>query len=233
MKQSCVNLMPAVILGKKWKSEPDEVKAHYKKLADDIKDKHMQDHPDYQYAPRKPSEKKRRMTARRAAELARAEDTLFMEFGSDVDVSDASSPAMADVHELLGTARPKQLNQFVKDKDGNIGFTLPTHNTQDLHGLVNAHNNYLSTAGLPFDPTNRYQMSSNIPTYIQNDQDFVDSLVDWDGIAADVALVRDASAEEMAQLEGVELGNDCLSLSEEDQRNLFEAELERTMRYFK
>jgi hypothetical protein len=233
VKKSCTNLMPAVILGKRWKSEPDEVKAHYKQLADEIKAKHMQEHPDYQYAPRKPSEKKRRMTARRAAELAQVEDMSFIDLGSDEDVSEASSPAIADVHDILGISRPKPLNQFAKDQDGNIAFTLPTHKTQDLHGMINAHNNYLSTMGLPFDPANQYQLSSSIPTYVQNDQDFVDSLVDWDGIAADVALVRDASAEEMAQLEGVELGNSYLSLSGEDHRALFEAELERTMRYFK
>jgi hypothetical protein len=232
MNQNRADLMPAVILGKQWKSESDEVKARYKKRADDIKAKHLQDHPDYQYAPRKPSEKKRRMTARRAAELASAEDMSFMEPGSDEDVSEASSPAVADVHELLAISRPKQLNQFVEDEDGNFGFTLPTHNTQALHRMVNAYN-HLSLAAQPFDPTNQYQLSSSIPTYVQNDQEFVDSLIDWDGIAADIALVRDASAEEMAELEGVELGNDYLSFSDEDRRILFEAELERSMRHFK
>ena len=225
--------MSAVILGKRWKAEPDEVKARYKQLADDIKAKHMQEHPDYQYAPRKPSEKKRRMTARRAAELAHAGDMSFIELGSDGDVSEASSPAVTDVHDILGNNRPKQMNQFVKDGEGNIGFTLPMRSNQELHGMVNAHNNYLSTAGLPFDPSNQYQLSSSIPTYVQNDQDFADSLIDWDGIAADIALVTGASAEELAHLEGFEFGNDYLSLSDEDQRTRFEAELERTMRYFK
>lgn len=233
VKPNCANIMRAVVLGREWKSEPDEVKARYRKLADEIKAKHMQDHPDYQYAPRKPSEKKRRMTARRAAELARAEDVSFMAFGSDEDVSEASSPAVADVHELLGISRPKQLNQFGEDNEHNIQFTLPTHNTQDLHSMVNAHNSPLSTAGMPFDPTNQYQLSSTIPTYVQNDQEFVNSLVDWDGIAADFALIADASVEEMGELAGVELGNDYLSLSEEDQRTRFNAEIERTMRFFK
>jgi hypothetical protein len=232
-RTSCTDLMPAVILGKRWKSELDEVKAYYKQLADEMKAKHMQEHPDYQYAPRKPSEKKRRVTARRAAELAQAEDKSHIDLGSDEDVSEASSLAMADVHDILGTSRPKQLNQFVKDRDGEIAFTLPTHKTKDLHGMINAHNNGLSTAGLPFDSANQYQLSSSIPTYVQNDQDFVDSLVDWDGIAADAALVRDASAEEMAQLDEVGLGSSYLSLSREGRRALFEAELQRTMRYFK
>ncbi|WEW57504.1 hypothetical protein PRK78_002971 [Emydomyces testavorans] len=55
----------SILLGKKWKSETAETKAHFKALADEIKRKHAEDHPDYQYAPRKPSEKKRRSTSRR------------------------------------------------------------------------------------------------------------------------------------------------------------------------
>lgn len=54
----------SIILGKQWKSEPDEVRAHYKCLADESKRKHFEEHPDYQYSPRKPSEKKRRTSSR-------------------------------------------------------------------------------------------------------------------------------------------------------------------------
>jgi HMG (high mobility group) box len=53
------------MLGKQWKSESEHVKAHFKALADEIKEKHARDYPDYQYAPRKPHEKKRRAPARR------------------------------------------------------------------------------------------------------------------------------------------------------------------------
>lgn len=226
--------MQAVILGKQWKCEPDAVKARYKKLADDIKTRHMREHPDYQYAPRKPSEKKRRMTARKAAALAKADDMLALDVQSDEDVSETSSPAMADFQELLGTGRPQHLNQFVENRQGDIGFTLPTNNTPKLHSMVNAHNNDLHPGTTtPFDPANQYQMTSTVPNYVQNDQDFVDSLVDWEGIAADVALIKDASAEEMAQIADVEFGSDFLSFAEENQRSLFEAELARTMQYFK
>jgi hypothetical protein len=140
---------------------------------------------------------------------------------------------MADVQDILGVGRPKQINQFSKDEEDNITFTLPTHKTQDLHDMVNAHNKSLSTEGVPFDPTNHYQLSSSIPTYVQNDQDFFGSLIDWDGIAEDLSLVRDADAQEMEELDGVELGNNYLSLSSEGRRALFEAELERTMKFFK
>lgn len=53
-------------MGQQWRAETEEVRAHYKSLAEEIKRKHAEDHPNYQYAPRKPSEKKRRATARRS-----------------------------------------------------------------------------------------------------------------------------------------------------------------------
>jgi hypothetical protein len=221
-----------VILGKSWKSEPDGVKAYYKKLAEEIKAQHKQNYPDYQYTPRKSSEKKQRMTPRRAAEIARAQRTPSAELQSEENVPGLSPSASADVDELLGISRPTQLQQFVEDEDGNVDFTLPTHNTTQLHAMIHHHRNQLSAASQPFDPSNERQLSSSIPLYVQNDQDFVDSLVDWDGIAADNALVRDGSAEEMAQLGGIEVGDGYLALSGEDQRALFGAELKRTMRYF-
>ncbi|KAL4885006.1 hypothetical protein BJY04DRAFT_181140 [Aspergillus karnatakaensis] len=54
----------SVILGKQWRAEPEEVKLHFKGLAEEFKKKHAEEHPDYQYTPRKPSERKRRATSR-------------------------------------------------------------------------------------------------------------------------------------------------------------------------
>ncbi len=58
------------MLGQQWSRESSEVKARWKSVADDIKKKHSAMFPDYQYQPRKPSEKKRRMTLRKVAALA-------------------------------------------------------------------------------------------------------------------------------------------------------------------
>ncbi|KAI9813167.1 MAG: hypothetical protein M1832_006396 [Thelocarpon impressellum] len=57
----------SVILGSQWKNERADVKAHFKSLADALKAQHSQAHPDYQYQPRKASEKKRRVTRRKMA----------------------------------------------------------------------------------------------------------------------------------------------------------------------
>ncbi|KAL2814387.1 hypothetical protein BDW59DRAFT_167174 [Aspergillus cavernicola] len=56
----------SVILGKQWKAEAEDVKLHFKNLAEEFKKKHAEEHPDYQYTPRKPSEKKRRATSRQS-----------------------------------------------------------------------------------------------------------------------------------------------------------------------
>ena len=45
-----------------WKAETEAVRAEYKRKAEDAKRQHAIDHPGYQYQPRKPSEKKKRMT---------------------------------------------------------------------------------------------------------------------------------------------------------------------------
>ena len=45
----------------------------WKRKAEEVKVKHAKDHPDYQYQPRKPAEKKRRMTKRKAEDIAAME----------------------------------------------------------------------------------------------------------------------------------------------------------------
>lgn len=76
-KRFLVLICPAaIILGKQWRSEDTTIKAKYKRQADDLKKRHMEEHPHYQYQPRKPSEKKRRMTRRKAEALSNHDDSL-------------------------------------------------------------------------------------------------------------------------------------------------------------
>lgn len=53
-------LRSARILGARWNNETPAVREQYTRLADDLKREHAIKHPDYQYAPRRPSERKRR-----------------------------------------------------------------------------------------------------------------------------------------------------------------------------
>ncbi|KAJ5154165.1 High mobility group superfamily [Penicillium coprophilum] len=48
------------ILGARWNNETPEVRQQFTRLADDLKKEHAIKHPDYQYAPRRPSERRRR-----------------------------------------------------------------------------------------------------------------------------------------------------------------------------
>ncbi|CEJ91388.1 hypothetical protein VHEMI07104 [[Torrubiella] hemipterigena] len=51
----------STILGQAWNRESREVREKYKAMAHEIKISMLKKYPDYQYKPRKPSEKKRRM----------------------------------------------------------------------------------------------------------------------------------------------------------------------------
>lgn len=73
-------------MGVQWNNESDEVKSHYKALADEAKRQHAQKYPNYQYAPRKPCEKKRR-NSRRATE-----NFDFDAFTEDEGVSSLQTP---------------------------------------------------------------------------------------------------------------------------------------------
>ena len=63
------NITQAQVIGANWRSESAEVKDYFSNLAKFIKDKHAETFPGYTYQPRKPAEKKRRMTAKKAAKL--------------------------------------------------------------------------------------------------------------------------------------------------------------------
>lgn len=80
-------------LGRRWKTEPDHVKQKYKTLAEELKAKHAAQYPDYQYAPRKPGEKKRRMTARKLEKLRQARN---VQEASDFPSSESSSISGVD-----------------------------------------------------------------------------------------------------------------------------------------
>ena len=224
--------MLACIVGKKWKTERDEVKEHYKKLAHEFKARHMQTHPGYQYAPRKSHEKKRRMTARKAAEISKAGDIYSGENSSEDHTLEFSTAAFG-AEAILDIARPDPSQLFSTNNEGNTLFTLPTNNSHTLQIWVNEHNTNIEPGtALPFNPGNHGDISTSIAPHVQNDQDFADSLIDWEGIDADYKIVQESTAEEMMQLKNVELGSDDLSLVEEAQRALFKAELERTMKFF-
>ncbi|KAK8204719.1 hypothetical protein IWZ01DRAFT_544395 [Phyllosticta capitalensis] len=60
------------IIGRMWQAEPAEAKEYWRDQAKQSKEEHLLKFPDYQYRPRKPGQKKRRMTKKKLAEAAAA-----------------------------------------------------------------------------------------------------------------------------------------------------------------
>ncbi len=85
-------MFKAVIIGRKWKGETEAVRNEYKRKAEDAKRQHAIDHPGYQYQPRKPSEKKKRMTKTKLAKLRAQANTAI-----------APNP-IKDLNEMLAVA---------------------------------------------------------------------------------------------------------------------------------
>lgn len=81
-------------------------KLHWNNVAEEIKKKHFHDNPEYSYQPRKPSEKKRRMTRGKAAVVAGMTDTLIAP-SSSVQIS--SSTAFAPVQSGPTISAPVSL----------------------------------------------------------------------------------------------------------------------------
>ncbi|CAG8087708.1 unnamed protein product [Penicillium nalgiovense] len=79
------------ILGARWNNETHEVREQFTRLADELKKEHAIKHPDYQYAPRRPSERKRRTPRARASCLPFLQaDSHYDEMIDDADFEDRS-----------------------------------------------------------------------------------------------------------------------------------------------
>jgi hypothetical protein len=199
----------SVILGRQWKNEPDRIKREYKSLAEKIKRQHALDNPGYQYAPRKPSEKKRRMTAKKlATQKAAAEETVspmfppteMVEVADHVNSETEAFIDIADGSDWFGTLDPLPAIQ-VNDKTLDVSLALPTTSTA-LEERVATHY-YGANALLPFDP---HCLSTTSAPQATSEQDFLESLIDWSAIRQDAETLERATAEERDELVAVETG---------------------------
>jgi hypothetical protein len=210
----------------------------YKAQALERKAEHFKLHPDYQYAPRKPGEKKRR-ASRKGMEFGNGkeqyETLCFIDQEGDFEMASESGSGVGDDDmDIMGTKVDERTRRFHIDEDLNIGVVLPVAEDAALIKMVEAHNKRADQTGgaSEYKHNETNQVETSIPPHVQNDSGFFDALIDWDGIAEDFKIVQQASGEDLAGLAAIETGNPYLSLSDEDQRALFEAELERTLRFF-
>jgi hypothetical protein len=196
-------------------------------------------YPDYQYAPRKPGEKKRRASRKdmeAGAEKDRDENLRFIDQEGDFYMGSESGSGIADDDmEVIGTKVDEGIRRFHYDGEGNIGIALPVAEDADLTKMVEAHNKRVKVEEFEpceFDPTDDVQVATDTPPHVQNDTAFFDALIDWEAIAEDFKIVRAANGQDLAGIGVLEGDNPYLSLSDEEQRAYFEAELERTLKMF-
>jgi hypothetical protein len=118
---SQIDHLTAIRLGIQWQNESIQVRAMYKARADKLKLEHALMYPGYSYQPRKSSERKRRMSKKKAAALALA--NLVPNYGH---LFETPAPPAADFTQLSGS--------WTTERQG----TLPA--SEDLISLVDKHN---------------------------------------------------------------------------------------------
>ncbi|KAK5420033.1 hypothetical protein LTR06_001503 [Exophiala xenobiotica] len=193
----------SVILGKQWKEETEEVKAHFKATAEKIKEQHAAENPGYQYAPRKPAEKKRRMTARKIARLNAGATDSDVQSNSDHEMMDAPSGYSRDVDEaavfpqpisatdILDSERDIYPNHIQHHRDADMSLMMPTG-----HSLVE-HDYEIKLGSAYPNPTGfkDKNLRANVGTYrtghSANANDFMNSLIDWEQFDKDHKVIRE------------------------------------------
>lgn len=149
----------AIMLGQQWQNEAADVKAQFKSMAEDIKKEHLSAHPNYQYQPRKPAEKKRRMT-RRKAEILNAQAK-----SSNNPTDTATAPA------------------FEKTPTGNVVFTLGDDSIEDdatLMVMLQKHNEDLIAFTTHYDETAAPVLFHERSEEAQNDASFYGNMLNFD-----------------------------------------------------
>ena len=90
-----------------WQNESIAVRNKFKRLAEDEKKLHLQLHPNYRYQPRKPSDKKRRMTKKKEDAIifqqntaASAQDSGYL-LGNIGEIRKATLPLSAEAQTCI------------------------------------------------------------------------------------------------------------------------------------
>ena len=144
-------------------------------MADSIKKKYLLDHPEYQYQPRKPAEKKRRMTRRKAKALS---------MNSDGNL-DASTNVASNLESNLETENYSvTLPDFETTYGGNITFDMGDEDLEDetFEAMLEKFNaTVTSNTNLTQAPASTILYSE--PTEQgQNDFNFYNSMENFDSI---------------------------------------------------
>nr|QLL26890.1 MAT1-2-1 [Elsinoe australis] len=146
---------PAQLIGAMWKKEPQSVRDEWKRKADFAKIQHEQQHPDYQYQPRKPSEKKRRMTKKKAEKMTAVGDHNAFDTSTSTAVPSANVPNPLPAPSMTWN-----------DNYDEATFTYDPnrHGLQTIDEFIT---NYLRTTADPLLPTLPWGVVGNAPSAAQ------------------------------------------------------------------
>ncbi|KAK7541318.1 hypothetical protein IWX47DRAFT_516340 [Phyllosticta citricarpa] len=177
-QQLTLTMLSAKIIGKMWQEESPEAKEFWRERAKLGKEEHHLRFPDYQYRPRKPGEKKRRMTKKKLAEAAAAA-------ANRPSISD--EPLTFDPPTSLPISSGQTAAYLVDPHQKYQGYDLdPSATGRQMFQTTLSHH-----TGFPTAPTNNplVTLSSNAAT----DQDAYEATLD------SVGLQQQAEAMDVAE----------------------------------
>lgn len=222
----------SVILGKQWKAEVEEVKDKFRFMADALKTKHAAENPGYQYAPRKPSEKKRRMTARKLSQLQSTKQQDRWE--KSVEVADL--PFGISATGYLGSERATFPSRFQSEENGDMSIIMPTGHTNvqaDYETTMSPRHQGKSDQGFDFaDPADRDTIYAGRSYTTVTAQMFMDNLIDWDGVFDDIHIIRTSTDQTRAEIESTGLDTQVLALESDLQCFEFQDEFDELLSMF-
>ena len=142
-------------------------------MADDLKKKHALAYPDYQYQPRKPSEKKRRMTRRKLDILNNAKSRVI----TSVDGSPAAEEAVLNQGE-----EAEALPEFDRTYYGNISFDLGSEDVDNntFKAMLEKHNASIDSTTNQASEEISPVLFNEVLASSQNDDNFFSSIVNYD-----------------------------------------------------
>ena len=201
-------MLAAIILGKQWRNESAETKAEFVSMAEDLKKQHLRDYPDYQYQPRKSSEKKRRMTRRKTELLNESTKQPITEstskdadkIGTSTAIEDIvptfedvvnSSPYLTDdlFNESNGLTNDEIFNpfglHFEETGSGNAMFNLGNDsiNDEEFLAMIENHNDDLVNFTSVVDSTSAPVLFHETTEDAKNDENFYVNAVDLDRLS--------------------------------------------------
>ena len=145
-------------------------------------------------------------------------------------MASASPYSIPSASEAIGTKRPLMTGNILgPSDDGDVSVLMPTSG-QNFKTFQQQFSDRVGPAQpygfLPFDAFNRETMATVAAQHNTNDQDFLNSLIDQEGIQADAEMINQMTTNDRAEAAATEMGGPGL-LFADDAAAKFEAELDR------